>query len=65
MAVIHRKDSIKKLKEGDVQNTINKLGQELAIEKLKSMEKDEIIDNLGQEVTKLKLDVMQLKGGVE
>lgn len=42
MAVWHRRDSIKELKEKDI-----------------------IIDNLGQEVAKLKLEIIQLKGGIE
>lgn len=65
MAVWHRRDSMKELKNENVHEIINKLGQELAVEKLKGIEKDIIIDNLGQEVAKLKLEIIQLKGGIE
>lgn len=43
--------------------TLQKLGQKLAEEKLKNMKKDAIINNLGKELSKIKLDILQIKGG--
>jgi hypothetical protein len=43
--------------------TLQKLGQKLAEEKLKNMKKDAIINNLGKELSKIKLDMLQIKGG--
>ena len=42
---------------------VNNLGQELAQERLKNTKKDIVINNLGQEISKLKLEIIQLKGG--
>lgn len=42
---------------------VNSLGQQLAMEKLKNIQKDSTINSLGFEVAKLKLEVIQLKGG--
>jgi hypothetical protein len=43
--------------------TINNIGNELAQERLKNTKKDIVINNLGQEISKLKLEIIQLKGG--
>jgi hypothetical protein len=43
--------------------TVNNIGEELAQERLKNTRKDIVINNLGQEVSKLKLEIIQLKGG--
>lgn len=63
MAVQHREDSIKELKEKNIENTVYQLGYELAQEKFKNIQKDMIIDSLGQQITVMKLDIMALKGG--
>ncbi|MCR1974970.1 XkdW family protein [Clostridium sporogenes] len=39
------------------------LGQQLTQEKIKNMQKDAIINNLGKELSKLKLEMLQNKGG--
>lgn len=55
---------IPKSQEEILQGTIAALGQTVAEEKIKSMQKDTLISSLGQELTKVKLEIMQLKGGV-
>lgn len=55
---------IPKSQEEILQETITALGQTIAEEKIKNMQKDDLISSLGQELTKVKLEIMQLKGGI-
>lgn len=47
-----------------LQENVNSLGEQLAQEKLKNIQKDATISQLGQEIAKLKLEVINIKGGV-
>lgn len=42
---------------------IDILGTQLALEKIKSKQKDDMFNQLGQEITKLKIEIIQMKGG--
>lgn len=46
-----------------IPDTIKSLGEELTQEKLKNIQKDSTIAQLGQELAKLKLEVINMKGG--
>ncbi|MCW6094755.1 XkdW family protein [Clostridium sporogenes] len=55
---------IKQREEKEKNNlTLQSLGQQLTQEKIKNMQKDAIINNLGKELSKLKLEMLQDKGG--
>lgn len=43
---------------------LKSLGEQLAQEKLKNIQKDATISQLGQELAKLKLEVIQIQGGM-
>jgi hypothetical protein len=47
----------------EIQENLNSLGEQLAQEKLKNIQKDTTISQLGQEIAKLKLEVINMKGG--
>lgn len=46
-----------------IPDTIKSLGEELTQEKLKNIQKDSTIAQLGQELAKVKLEVINMKGG--
>lgn len=43
---------------------IDILGTQLAMGKIKSNQKDDMFNQLGQEIAKLKIEIIQMKGGV-
>jgi len=42
---------------------LQELGKKLSEEKIDNMKKDSIINNLGKELSKLKLEILQIRGG--
>jgi len=64
MGVVINHSVIQEIKEEEKNNfTLQSLGQQLTQEKIKNMQKDSIINNLGKELSKLKLEMLQNKGG--
>lgn len=64
MGVVINHSVIQEIKEEEENNlTLQSLGQQLTQEKIKNMHKDSIINNLGKELSKLKLEMLQNKGG--
>ncbi|AVP64120.1 XkdW family protein [Clostridium sporogenes] len=64
MGVVINHSVIQEIKEEKKNNlTLQSLGQQLTQEKIKNMQKDSIINNLGKELSKLKLEMLQNKGG--
>lgn len=56
---------VKDIQEKEQNNlALQGLGQQLAQEKLKGMQKDAVISQLGQELSKVKLEIIQLQGGM-
>lgn len=47
----------------NLEEQINSLGEQLTQEKLKNIQKDSAISQLGQELAKVKLEVINMKGG--
>ena len=56
-------EDIPKTEEDVMQEGLTRLGQTFAEEKLKNMQKTTALNQMGQELAKIKLDMMQLKGG--
>lgn len=46
-----------------LEERVTTLGEELTLEKLKNIQKDNTISQLGQELAKVKLEVIDMKGG--
>lgn len=51
-------------KEKERELNISNLGQQVALEKLSNIQKDATIKSLGEQLTQVKLQLIQVQGGI-